>query len=242
MAAWIAPLGFALLTALFVVQHLRARAGGASHVASACPRCRASVPEGRTHCPSCRAPLQAFAVVTAPHATVADPSNGPQALHAVVRADACAGCGTCVAACPEVSVDEHVQAALQSVPLELDFSPRVHEVGARVGAHLHQRSLRPREHHRLVEARQQKREGARGVGHRVGAVQDDKAVIILIVRGDELGNIPPVGGQHVGRVEQRRATFAQRNDMRIIVQKRKQFAITPEVSPVMSLCTTRFKN
>ena len=102
MAAWIAPLGFALLTALFVVQHIRARAGGASHTASACPRCRAMVPEGRTHCPSCRAPIQAFAVVTAPQAAVADPSNGPQALHAVVRADACAGCGTCVAACPEV--------------------------------------------------------------------------------------------------------------------------------------------
>lgn len=101
MTGWIAPLGLVVLTVLFMVQHARARGGSSRTTTSTCPRCRAAVPEGRTHCPACRAPLQAFAVVTAPQAAAqAAPSEG-QALHAVVRADACAGCGTCVDACPE---------------------------------------------------------------------------------------------------------------------------------------------
>lgn len=93
-------LGVALLTMLFVAQHLRRR-GVAPPPGRACPRCHARVPEGATHCPGCRAPLQAFDLVTAPLAApiANEPVGG--ALHAVVRADACAGCGTCVEACPE---------------------------------------------------------------------------------------------------------------------------------------------
>ncbi len=101
MPGWIAPLGLVVLTVLFMVQHARARGGAARTATTLCPRCRAAVPEGRTHCPACRAPMQAFAVVTAPQAAAATAPVEGQTLHAVVRADACAGCGTCVDACPE---------------------------------------------------------------------------------------------------------------------------------------------
>jgi thioredoxin reductase/Pyruvate/2-oxoacid:ferredoxin oxidoreductase delta subunit len=78
----------------------RARAAAVAIDARACPRCRARVPEGDLTCPRCSAPLQAYEVVTA---KVVEPSSagadGP--LHALVRADMCVGCGTCVAACPE---------------------------------------------------------------------------------------------------------------------------------------------
>ncbi len=102
MDQWPTMVGFVVLTALFVVQHVRQRAPAAAP-ARPCPRCRAAVPEGAAHCPNCSAPLQAFAVVTAP-ILVADGAAGGSAdgvLHAIVRADACAGCGTCVDACPE---------------------------------------------------------------------------------------------------------------------------------------------
>ena len=66
----------------------------------ACPRCRTKLAEGQQWCPTCRAPLQAFELVTARIVAAAPPSDdGP--LHAIVRADMCVGCGTCVAACPE---------------------------------------------------------------------------------------------------------------------------------------------
>lgn len=100
MDRWLTLLGVALITALFVALHLRAR-GAPRAPTRECPRCRTRIPEGASHCPACEAPLQAFDLVTAPLAKVeaSAASDGP--LHAVVRADACAGCGTCVDACPE---------------------------------------------------------------------------------------------------------------------------------------------
>jgi len=97
---WPTSLGLMVLTGLFVVQHVRRRSGGGA-AARGCPRCRARVPADASRCPRCEAPLQAFAVVTAPLAKPAaqEAAGGP--LHAIVRADACAGCGTCVDACPE---------------------------------------------------------------------------------------------------------------------------------------------
>jgi thioredoxin reductase/Pyruvate/2-oxoacid:ferredoxin oxidoreductase delta subunit len=101
MQQWPTTLGVAVLTALFVVQHVRQRGNAAAATSRPCPRCGARVPGGATHCPACRAPLQAFAVVTAPVAAPSAAADAGAALHAVVRADACAGCGTCVDACPE---------------------------------------------------------------------------------------------------------------------------------------------
>lgn len=92
------------VTALSVYLHLRgsaARRGDASEAgASACPRCRASIPAGSSFCPACAVPQQIFEVVRARAAAEAD--DGPVGRrHAVVRADMCVGCGTCVDACPE---------------------------------------------------------------------------------------------------------------------------------------------
>jgi thioredoxin reductase/ferredoxin len=92
--------GVVALTSLFVLQHMRKRAASAP-AGRTCPRCHAAVPDGAADCPRCNAPLQAYALVTAPLATNAAPDMNGGALHAVVRADACAGCGTCVDACPE---------------------------------------------------------------------------------------------------------------------------------------------
>ncbi|HTO92252.1 MAG TPA: NAD(P)-binding domain-containing protein, partial [Candidatus Sulfotelmatobacter sp.] len=83
-----------------VAQLRRGRSGGAAPVARTCPRCGVRVAEGAQWCPGCRAPLQAFELVTARVVTGEKAAaDGP--LHALVRADLCVGCGTCVAACPE---------------------------------------------------------------------------------------------------------------------------------------------
>ena len=101
---------FFALTLFLVRRHLRASGGTASAPAAAalpakpCPRCRASVPAGATFCPGCGVPQQVFEVVAAREvAEEAGQAPGAAAarLHAVVRADVCVGCGTCVAACPE---------------------------------------------------------------------------------------------------------------------------------------------
>lgn len=101
MSGLLTTLGFVLLTALFVAQHLRkGKGGGPAAPAKKCPRCGAKLAEGQQWCPGCKAPLQAFEVVTAKVVTGERKDDGGP-LHAIVRADKCVGCGTCVAACPE---------------------------------------------------------------------------------------------------------------------------------------------
>ena len=98
--------GFLALTALFVWGHLRRQACAAKQAPRAtalptnpCPRCQGAVPQDATFCPVCGVPQQVYEVVTAAQSVGAPAAGGR--LHAVVRADVCAGCGTCVAACPE---------------------------------------------------------------------------------------------------------------------------------------------
>ncbi len=97
--SWLTPVAFALVTALFVLHHVRRGSTGAAE-AHRCPRCHALLAADARTCASCGAPLSAFAVVSAPLAT-APAAAAEGVLHAVVRADTCAGCGTCVTACPE---------------------------------------------------------------------------------------------------------------------------------------------
>ncbi|MEW5915204.1 MAG: NAD(P)-binding domain-containing protein [Gemmatimonadota bacterium] len=108
MEMLLTTLGFFGLTAVFVWLHLRKRGGAPAPRAAAaapngrsCARCKASVPNGSAFCPKCGIPQQIFEVVSA--AVVADEAEGTPAaaLKALVRADMCVGCGTCVAACPE---------------------------------------------------------------------------------------------------------------------------------------------
>lgn len=95
---WLTTIGFVLLTALFAWLHVRRNVAPAA-APTPCPRCKAPVPPGETHCPNCQAPLQAFELALARVVTGEPVADGP--LHAMVRADVCVGCGTCVAACPE---------------------------------------------------------------------------------------------------------------------------------------------
>jgi thioredoxin reductase len=96
----VTTLVFLAVTAVFVALHLRrSRAGVAPAAAARCPRCRAALPAGAESCPSCAAPLQAFEIALSP--VVSTNPAARDALHAIVRADLCVGCGTCVAACPE---------------------------------------------------------------------------------------------------------------------------------------------
>jgi len=90
---------FAAVTALFVFLHVRKPAGSPRAARIACPRCGASLAPEARHCTACRAPLQAFELATARIVEAAPQGAGP--AHALVRADLCVGCGTCVDACPE---------------------------------------------------------------------------------------------------------------------------------------------
>lgn len=101
MQGLLTTIGFVLVTALFVVLHLRKnKSSGAAPAGKACPRCGCKLAEGQTWCPGCKAPLQAFEVLTAKVVTGEKKADGGP-LHAIVMADKCVGCGTCVAACPE---------------------------------------------------------------------------------------------------------------------------------------------
>jgi thioredoxin reductase/Pyruvate/2-oxoacid:ferredoxin oxidoreductase delta subunit len=99
MTQWLTLAGFLALTGLFVFLHLRRPAGAARAAGIACPRCHAALAAGTRICTACRAPLQAFELATARIVSETPQAAGP--LHALVRADLCVGCGTCVDACPE---------------------------------------------------------------------------------------------------------------------------------------------
>jgi thioredoxin reductase (NADPH) len=109
---------FAVLTIGFVVGHVRrTHKSGGPPPANTCPRCRAKIAEGATWCPGCNAPLQAFELVTAKVVT-GEKKSGDGPLHAIVRADVCVGCGTCVPVCPEPGAIEIVN-KLARVNLDL---------------------------------------------------------------------------------------------------------------------------
>lgn len=95
----------AAVTALAVRAHLRGQRGTRVRGSDTpCPRCHRPVRAGSLTCPSCRVPLSAFELVQA-GAVAPESVQGADAggrLHALVRADVCVGCGTCVAACPEI--------------------------------------------------------------------------------------------------------------------------------------------
>ena len=95
-------IGFLAVSGVAIWVHLRfsPRGGAATVTTQTCPRCSATVLHNAVYCLACGAPQQAFELVRAPtvKGTPAVGSGDPKAL---VRADMCVGCGTCVDACPE---------------------------------------------------------------------------------------------------------------------------------------------
>jgi len=100
---WWTTIVFAIVTALLVYFHVRSAAKGRTPAEILCPRCKIAVAKASSRCPSCGVPPQVFELAAAPTAApkADDAASGPRRPHAVVRADMCVGCGTCVAACPE---------------------------------------------------------------------------------------------------------------------------------------------
>jgi thioredoxin reductase (NADPH) len=98
--------GFFALTGLVMWLHLRDRARNSSPpvvklVGPPCPRCGAGVPPSSAFCPGCGVPQQIFEMVNAPTSAAAGAGPAVGKPRALVRADMCVGCGTCVASCPE---------------------------------------------------------------------------------------------------------------------------------------------
>jgi len=91
---WVIFIG---ITAFLVFRHMRSRKGSAAAIK--CTRCGAEIPAGAQRCGACGIPLQVMEVTGAEVATGEEQDEG--AVHAVVRADVCVGCGACVPVCPE---------------------------------------------------------------------------------------------------------------------------------------------
>jgi putative YpdA family bacillithiol system oxidoreductase len=100
MEMWITTLALLLVTGLSMAWHVRRGARGETGHGERreCPRCRGPIPAGAQACPACGVPLQAYELVLAPEARARTETHA--ALHAMVRADVCVGCGACVTACP----------------------------------------------------------------------------------------------------------------------------------------------
>jgi thioredoxin reductase (NADPH) len=104
MIALATTFAFCAVTGALMAIHLRRSAcAEPAAPAASCPRCRAAVPEGSDRCPQCGVPQQIYEIVSA---QTVIPEEEPaktdgEIAHAVVRADKCLGCGTCVGACPE---------------------------------------------------------------------------------------------------------------------------------------------
>ena len=75
------------------------------------------------------------------------------------------------------------------------------EVLASVGSQLSNGQLAPREDDRLCEIFQHKRQRRSRVGHGVGAVQNDKTIILCIARGDNINQLHPKGRRHIARID-----------------------------------------
>ncbi len=88
---------FVLFTVSFAIWHVRRQISG---VAPRCPRCKTVLPSGASQCTGCGAPLSVFDVVGAKESSSESLATGGRP-HAIVRADLCVGCSTCVDACPE---------------------------------------------------------------------------------------------------------------------------------------------
>jgi len=98
--------GFFALTGLVMWMHLRDRARHSSApvvrpVDPPCLRCGAGVPPRSAFCPGCGVPQQIFEMVNAPTSAAAGDGPAVGKPRALVRADMCVGCGTCMASCPE---------------------------------------------------------------------------------------------------------------------------------------------
>ncbi len=98
---------FLLVTLLLVRAHVRRSQSAAENdrdagPARACPRCGEPVAPAALHCPACNVPQQAFDLILARQATEEEETGGSSGrVHAMVLADLCIGCATCVDTCPE---------------------------------------------------------------------------------------------------------------------------------------------
>ncbi|MFN8580346.1 MAG: NAD(P)-binding domain-containing protein [Gemmatimonadaceae bacterium] len=107
MQALLTTVGFFALTGFFIWLHLRKGSHGAPAPQAPakasgppCVRCSVPVPSGSAFCPGCGIPQQIYEIVSAP-TSAAEAGGDPSAAKALVRADMCVGCATCVASCPE---------------------------------------------------------------------------------------------------------------------------------------------